>query len=78
MIQYIKNFFLPYVYQVRQRIGDKPALAIIDNFKGQVTPAINQMLEANDVHVCLLSPNTTDQLQPMDLTVNKTAKEESI
>ena len=32
-------------------------------------------LESNNIHVCLLPPNTTDQLQPMDLSVNKPAKD---
>lgn len=27
------------------------------------------------IHVCLLSPNTTDRLQPMDISVNKPAKD---
>ena len=47
----------------------------MDNFKGQVTPAINELLEANNIHVCLLPPNTTDLLQPMDVAVNKPAKD---
>ena len=47
----------------------------MDNFKDQVTPKINSLLEANDIHVCLLPLNTTDLLQPMDLSVNKPAKE---
>ena len=46
---------------------------IMDNFKGQVTPAINKLLEANNIHVCL-PPNTTDLLQPMDVAVNKPVK----
>ena len=47
----------------------------MDNFKGQVTPVINELLEANNIHVCLLPPNTTDLLQPMDVAVNKPAKD---
>ena len=46
----------------------------MDNFKGQVTPAINELLEANNIHVCLL-PNMTDLLQPMDVAVNKPLKD---
>ena len=46
----------------------------MDNFKGQVTPAVSALLEENNIHVCFLPPNTTDKLQPMDLTVNKPAK----
>lgn len=50
-------------------------LVIMDNFKGQVTPVINKLLEANTIHVCLfniyvclLPPNS------MDVAVNKPAK----
>lgn len=47
----------------------------MDNFKGQVTSAVNSLLEAHNIHVCLLPANTTDQLQPMDISVNKPAKD---
>ena len=53
----------------------KPALVIMDNFRGQVTPTITALLEDHDIHVCLLPPNTTDSLQPMDVSVNKPAKD---
>lgn len=75
MVQYIEEIIVPYVEQQREMVGDKPALAIMDNFKGQVTTKINNLLEANNIHVCLLPPNTTDVLQPMDISVNKPAKD---
>ena len=78
MLQYITNIIVPYVRQVRHRLGvgeRQSALVIMDNFKGQITAAVNKLLEENDIHVCLLPPNSTDVLQPMDLTVNKPAKE---
>ena len=76
MLQYIENVIAPYVESIRCLLGDrKPALVIIDNFKGQVTPSVNALLEDHDIHVCLLPPNTTDVLQPMDISVNKPAKD---
>ena len=33
------------------------------------------LLEANNIRICLLSLNTTNRLQPMDLSVNKPAKD---
>ena len=48
---------------------------IMDNFNGQVTSLIVSLLEDNDILVCCIPPNTTDKLQPMDLTVNKPAKD---
>ena len=47
----------------------------MDNFKGQVTASVSSLLEANNIHVCLLPANTTDRLQPMDISVNKPGKD---
>ena len=72
MIQYIEKIIIPYIQSTRAALeDDSPALVIMDNFKGQVT----SLLEDNDIHVCLLPPNTTDRLQPMDVSVNKPAKD---
>lgn len=60
MLQYIKEIIVPYVKSQRDDVGDKSALVIMDNFKGQVTSGVNQLLEAHNIHVCLLPPNTTD------------------
>lgn len=48
----------------------------MDNFKGQITTKVNSVLEENNIHVVLLPPNTTDALQPMDLSVNKPFKDQ--
>lgn len=77
MLEYITEIIVPYVEMTRESLGDpeQAALVTMDNFKGQVTPAINELLEANNIQVCLLPPNTTDLLQPMDIAVNKPAKD---
>ena len=76
MIQYIEKIIIPYINKVRESTGSNtPAMIIMDNFKGQVTAAVNSLLEANSIHVCLLPPNTTDRLQPLDISVNKPAKD---
>ena len=41
----------------------------------QVTKAVTSPLDANNIHVCMLPPNTTDLLQPMDTAVNNPTKE---
>ena len=77
MVQYIEEIIIPYVEGVRENLefeADRPALVIMDNFKGQITAKINEILEENNIHVCLLPPNSTDVLQPMDISVNKPAK----
>ena len=76
IIDYINHIIVPYVNATRVRLGQNaPALVIMDNFKGQTTPQINEIFEQHNIHACLLPPNTTDRLQPMDLSVNKPAKD---
>ena len=75
-LQYIDNIILPYVAKVRDDVGaDTAALVIMDNFKGQTTQQVIQRLDDNNILVSWLPPNTTDRLQPMDVSVNKPAKE---
>lgn len=75
MLEYIENIIVPYVDATRNLLKDnKPALVIMDNFKGQVTSTVSELLDSHNIHVCLLPPNTTDRLQPMDISVNKPAK----
>lgn len=47
----------------------------MDNFKGQVTETFLALLDCYNIHLCLLPPNTTDRLQPLDISVNKPAKD---
>ena len=76
MIEYIREVIVLYVKNIHHLIREnKPAVVIMDNFKGQITETVNTQLEENDIHVCLLPANTTDRLQPMDISVNKPAKD---
>ena len=76
MEEYVDNIILPYVEKVREKVGaEKAALVIMDNFKGQTTTKITNRLEENNILISWLPPNTTDRLQPMDISVNKPAKE---
>ena len=36
---------------------------------------MTELLESQNIHTCLLPPNTTDLLQPLDLSVNKAVKD---
>ena len=75
MVQYIEEVIIPYVEAQRADLEDsKPALVIVDNFRGQTTSRVTDLLEANSIHVCFLPANTTDLLQPMDISVNKPAR----
>ena len=76
--RYVINILLPYLSQKRTELNlaaNQCALLIFDNFKGQCTEAMLKLLDENYVSVVLISPNCTDRLQPLDVSVNKTAKE---
>jgi len=78
MKEYINNIIVPYIQRKRKDLklaSNYPALAIYDKFKGQLTPGIFFVLDANRIFVVKVPPNCTDCLQPMDLSVNKAVKE---
>ena len=78
MKDYIVNILVPYVTKKREDLRlpcDHHALVIYDKFKGQCTPAILQLLEENNVDVVFVPANCTDRLQPLDVSVNKAAKD---
>ena len=54
---------------------DYPALAIYNVFKGQQTPHLTSLLEKNNIYAVNVPANYTDHLQPLDISVNKPAKE---
>ena len=75
---YIQKIIVPYVQYKRKELQlpeDFPALAIYDVFKGQVTKKVFSILEANNIYTVRVPANCTDRLQPMDLSMNKPAKE---
>ena len=75
MLQYVQQIIVPFVEQMREFLEeDKAAVVIKDNFKGQVTERMTKLMESHNIHTCLIPPNTTDRLQPMDVAVNKPAK----
>ena len=77
MIEYIETIIISYVESYREFLNDpdQAALVTMDNFKGQVTSAVNNLLEVHNIYVCLISANTMDLLQSMDVAVNKPAKD---
>ena len=54
---------------------DHPSLVICDEFKGQLTDSVHSLLNSNQIYMVKVPPNCTDWLQPMDLSVNRLAKE---
>ena len=75
-MQYVEHIIAPYVEKARESYDtNTPALVIMDNFEGQVTESFMALLDAHNIHVCLLPANTTDRLQSMDVSVNKPEKD---
>ena len=51
MIEYVKDIVIPYVKKAREIFDKwKPALIIINNFKGQTTDEAFDILEADNIH----------------------------
>lgn len=50
-------------------------MAIFDVFRGQTVDEVYKLLEENHISVVLVTSNCTDKLQPLDLSVNKPAKD---
>ena len=51
------------------------ALAIFDEFTCQVAEEALTMLDNNNLYYVIVPPNCTDKLQPLDVNINKSAKE---
>ena len=74
---HVEKNILPYFRMKRQELNlaqDHHPLCIFDNFKGQLTDDVLQLLERNHNDIVFVPPNCTDHLQLLDLSVNKPAK----
>ena len=78
MEHYIQNIITSYVQDTRKRLklhAEHRALYIFDNFKAQCTNKILQLLEDNNIDTIFVPANCTGELQPMDLSINKSVKD---
>ena len=75
---YIKEIIVPYLQRTKEELHlpeDHSVLVIFDAFKGQYTENMIALLEENNIEHVLIPANCTDQLQLLDLSVNKSVKE---
>ena len=75
---YIMKILVPYAVKKRSELClpvDQPVLVIFDRFKAQCTEKILALLDNHHIRVAIVPPNCTDRLQPLDISVNKAAKE---
>ena len=78
MVGYLEKIISPYIDKKRQELHVPPtytSLVIFDRFRRQCTENIFEMLEAHHILVVTVPANCTDRLQPLDVSVNKGAKE---
>ena len=76
-IKFIKHIINPRVISIRKELGlpeDQSALLIWDVFKGQCTVKVNNLLTKLNIKVTMVPANMTHFFQPLDLTVNGSAK----
>ena len=74
MVDYVNKIILPYVNK-RKKLSLSPTLVIFDEFNGQTTDTIIDLLTTNNVYYVIVPPNCTDKLQLLNVSVNKTAKD---
>ena len=78
MVDYIKQVIVPYVTKTRMDLklaSDHPALVLFDVFKAHLIDDVRKRLEDNNILYVVIPANCTDRLQPLDLSVNKPAKD---
>ena len=78
MVAYIESVIVPYMAQKRRQLGldlKHTGLVILDEFKGQTTSRVLNLLQSNDLMYVIVPPNCTDRLQLLDVSVNRSAKQ---
>ena len=79
MKRYLQKILLPFINEQRKALllkSSHRALVIFDGFKGQNTPDFTAILEQHNISIVKVPPNCTDKLQPLDVSVNKSMKNE--
>ena len=77
VMEYLKKNIFPNIKSKRQVLKlpeNAKALLIFDVFKGQTTSAVNDLLKKNDTIAIRVPNNHTNLYQPLDISLNKSAK----
>ena len=78
MLQYVDKILLPYIEKCREELQqpDQKAVVIMDYFAAHRTGSLKEKLIANNIDYHYVLAACTDQLQPLDLSLNKQYKDE--
>ena len=79
ILEYLEKVVDPYFVLKRQELGlpeKHHGLLIVDVFKAHRTDAVRKFLDARYISVLYVPVSYTGNLQPLDLTVNKSFKED--
>ena len=77
MLQYIDEVVVPYFSDAKQALElpeDHVCLAIFDVLAAHRCDSVLQKLSANHIHQVFVPISCTDELQPLDLSVNNEFK----
>ena len=78
MLEYIEEVIVPYVEAVRENIPvaqiNQPALAIFDVFAAHRSEKVLTALKKANMPYVFVPAGCTDELQPLDQTVNQNTK----
>ena len=76
-LRLLNKIIIPYVKKERERLKlgpSQPTLLILDIFSGQMTAPVTEKLAENFIKYMKVQANMTNLFQPLDLTVNGSAK----
>lgn len=76
-LKLINEIISPYVVKTRQKLklkADQKALLVWDVFRGQMTAKVKEVLNSLNIECTYVPANMTHFFQPLDLTVNRSAK----
>ena len=80
MLRFVDKIIIPYVESIREKLplarANQYALCIFDVFAAHRNPELIEKLKENHIHMVYVPASCTDQLQPLDLKVNKYFKDQ--
>lgn len=79
ILEHIEKIINPYIIKKREELNldlEFPALVLFYHFTGQITQVILERLEKYHIMYVLIPNTCTDQLHPMDLSINKPFKDQ--